>query len=75
MSAEFAGEPVDHLNLIGAGPWRLLDDNCIFVEANYLLHMDFQDVAPNGTDRDTDLPVRDPVGWRLLIQPATAGPS
>lgn len=63
------GESVYHLNLVGAGVWRLLDGECGLDEAKSLLHHAFPDVAAGRIDRDTDRLVQDLVDQGLLIQP------
>ena len=63
------GESVYHLNLVGAGVWRLLDGECGLDEAKSLLHRAFPDVAAGRIDRDTDRLVQDLVDQGLLIQP------
>ncbi|MBE9558223.1 MAG: PqqD family protein, partial [Proteobacteria bacterium] len=63
------GESVYHLNLVGAGVWRLLDGECGLDEAKTLLHSAFPDVSTDQIDRDTDRLVQDLVDQGLLIQP------
>jgi hypothetical protein len=66
------GESVYHLNLVGAGVWRLLDGYCSLNDAKSLLHQAFPGVAVDQVDRDTDRLVQDLVDQGLLIQPEKA---
>lgn len=63
------GESVYHLNLVGAGVWRLLDGDCSPAEAKSLLHQAFPDIATSQIDHDTDRLVQDLMDQGLLIQP------
>ena len=67
-----AGEAIYHLNLIGAGVWRLMDGHCSVDEAKSLMHMAFPDVAPENIDRDMDRLLLDLMDQGLLINPEKA---
>ncbi len=67
-----SGEEVYHLNLVGAGLWRLLDGTCSLDEAKSVLCEAFPDVSQTGIGEDVDRLVFELLGQGLLVEPGTA---
>lgn len=67
-----SGESVYHLNLVGAGLWRLMDGTCGLDEAKAVLCQAFPDVPEQQIGRDMDRLVSELLAHGLLLQPETA---
>jgi hypothetical protein len=67
-----SGEDLYHLNLVGAGLWRLLDGACSLEEAKSVLCKAFPDIAAARISEDVDRWVIELLEQGLLIEPATA---
>lgn len=61
------GESVYHLNLVGAGLWRLLDGRCSLDEAKEILCLAFPDIPPGQVGEDVERLVADLTGQGLLL--------
>lgn len=67
--SDSSGEEVYHLNLVGAGLWRLLDGECSVDEAKAVLCEAFPDISPRQIGDDVDRLVGELLKQRLLVLP------